>query len=358
VLAVLAQPLIPQFNCPKLNNPSPATNVNELRPGNIKALMAAGDSITAGFAMMSTKATDLLKFNSNIREYRANVFSIGANTTNSLNNYLSFYNPGLVGASTGYTSPVGGMKNDYMMVSLPNPTESKLNAGESGAIADDIISQIDYLKNQLQTTYKGVVDFDNDWKHLAPINRVKCLCQACVNETRASPANYESSLDDALSHLQKEIPRVFVSVITLFNLSTVYNTFQTSDYCKNVRSSIFNTECLCIAKDYTPAGLQKVDDYAVQYNQILYKLASKYQAKKDPNFTVKVQPCTENFVIPSNIGTQFLSQFDCFHPSAYADGVMAVALWNNLMSPSQSAKLNTLVLDAPVSCPTDDTYLM
>jgi hypothetical protein len=41
---------IPTFNCPAELNPPIATNVNKLRFGNIKAVMAMGDSMTAAFA--------------------------------------------------------------------------------------------------------------------------------------------------------------------------------------------------------------------------------------------------------------------------------------------------------------------
>jgi hypothetical protein len=60
----------PVFDCPKLSPAPPATDVRKLRPGNIKAIMAMGDSITAGFAMKGVPPTDFL-------EYRDYVYSIG-----------------------------------------------------------------------------------------------------------------------------------------------------------------------------------------------------------------------------------------------------------------------------------------
>jgi len=247
-----------------------------------------------------------------------------------------------------------------MVVSLPDSSIARLNAAESGAIADDIVSQIDYLRNtMLSPIYSTSIDFKNDWKHLTVLIGANNLCQACVNETRASPDNYEAALDNAFAYLRTQIPRVFVSVITMFKLSTVYNTFQTSSYCKTARSLVFNTECLCIAQDYSAAGLQKVDDYAVEYNNRLYKLAAKYQALNDPEFTIKIQPATQNFSIPESIGVQFLSEFDCFHPSAFADATMGVALWNNIMAGSQANKQTTIdPFNLKVSCPDADTFLV
>lgn len=52
---------MPSWTCPSLPTPPPATNVRQLRPGNIKAVMAMGDSITAGFAMIGEPPTDLVE---------------------------------------------------------------------------------------------------------------------------------------------------------------------------------------------------------------------------------------------------------------------------------------------------------
>jgi len=292
----------------------------------------------------------------NVKEYRGQVFSIGSNTSHSLVNYFTKYNPDLLGGSTGDTYPVA-VKSDYMQVVTPNAAISHLNAGQSGAVVSDIKGQVDYLKNQLLTTYKNTINFNEDWKLLTIFIGANNLCVACSDEVRGSPDNYERDLDDALAYLRLQIPRVFVSIITMFKLSTVYTTFQTSFYCKTTRAVVFNSECLCIAKDYTAAGLQKVDNYAVQYNDIIYRLAEKYQKLNDPSFTVKVQPCTQNFAIPPSIGTQFLSEFDCFHPSVLADASISVALWNNMLTPQDKKQTTFDPFTLQFVCPNDNTFL-
>jgi hypothetical protein len=52
---------LPPYSCPTLPPAPPANNVRQLRPGNIKAVMSMGDSITAGFAMIGYPPTDLVE---------------------------------------------------------------------------------------------------------------------------------------------------------------------------------------------------------------------------------------------------------------------------------------------------------
>jgi len=141
----------------------------------------------------------------------------------------------------------------------------------------------------------------------------------------------------------------------MFNLSTVYNTFQTSSYCVNIRKTVFTNECACISKDYTPERLEKVDEFAQQYNAAIFKVAAEFQG--DDSFTVKVQPCTQNFVIPTNIGTQFLSQYDCFHPSLFANEALSIALWNNMITPPDQKQTTFNPLQETFVCPTSESYL-
>eukprot|EP01103_Thecamoeba_quadrilineata_P015871 TRINITY_DN513_c0_g1_i1.p1 TRINITY_DN513_c0_g1~~TRINITY_DN513_c0_g1_i1.p1 ORF type:complete len:400 (+),score=72.94 TRINITY_DN513_c0_g1_i1:38-1237(+) len=347
-------PTIPNFNCVPVTNVPPATSVNQLHPANVKVLMAAGDSITAGFAMRSTNF-NILKIKQNLVEYRPYVFSIGANNSHTLFNYFQVYNPALVGGSVGYSYPIAD-KHDYMQIVVPPPGESVLNAGESGAIVSDIKQQVDYLVAQLNNLEsQGKLSVANDFKVLTLLIGANNLCVACVDPEKGSPDNYEANLRDALVYAKQKIPRLLVSIVTLFNLSTVYNTFQTSSYCVNIRKNVFNKECACIAKDYTPERLAQVDEYGQIYNQRIFKVASEFQ--NDDSFTVKVQPCTQDFVIPQSIGTQFLSQYDCFHPSLFANEAISVALWNNMITAPSEKKTTFNPLQEDFVCPTANTIL-
>eukprot|EP01121_Diplochlamys_sp_Union-15-3_P013437 TRINITY_DN4168_c0_g1_i6.p1 TRINITY_DN4168_c0_g1~~TRINITY_DN4168_c0_g1_i6.p1 ORF type:complete len:176 (-),score=24.99 TRINITY_DN4168_c0_g1_i6:9-482(-) len=120
-------PPIPLYNCSKLPTPPPATKVTQLRPGNIKVVMALGDSISAGFAMDTGVPL----------EWRGLVFSIGGDKYETefsddpavtIPNYLLHYNPSLVGTSVGTT--------------IPLTKGSALNGAVSGARVEQVPDQV------------------------------------------------------------------------------------------------------------------------------------------------------------------------------------------------------------------------
>jgi hypothetical protein len=68
--------------------------------GNIKAVMAMGDSITAGFAMVGIPPANLV-------EWRQYVYSNGgAEGAYTLGNFLATYNPDIQGRATTWTIPL------------------------------------------------------------------------------------------------------------------------------------------------------------------------------------------------------------------------------------------------------------
>jgi phospholipase B1 len=86
------------FNCPSLLPlTKPATSVHELRPQDIKVVMAMGDSVTAAFAALGEQH-DI----KDVYEYRGISWSIGGDpNSTTIPSLLKHYNPDLVGASIG-----------------------------------------------------------------------------------------------------------------------------------------------------------------------------------------------------------------------------------------------------------------
>jgi len=121
---------IPPWSCPQLPIPPPANNVRQIRPGNIKAVMAMGDSITAGFAMIGYPPEAFL-------EWRQYVFANGGEPgAFTLGNILAQYNPNIQGRATTWTWPL-------------TPGWA-LNAAVSHASVQDTPSQVAYLVSQLK----------------------------------------------------------------------------------------------------------------------------------------------------------------------------------------------------------------
>jgi len=301
---------LPAFNCTPFK-PTPATNVRNLSPGNIDVVMAMGDSMTAGFAMMGHLPTDLL-------EYRGHVYSIGGvKDAITIPNWLKTFNPKLEGVALGDTKPL---------------TKGKwLDAGVSAAKIEDIVPQVDYLVQTMKTEYAGRIDFNSSWKMLTLFIGANDICMACTNDSHSQPTVFERSLRNALDKVHQEIPRVFVNVLTIFNISGVWEAGQTKEYCVELWKHITAGECPCLTTGKAADRLA-MDVHAVMFNNISQKVAADYASRGDPEFTVVVQPGVSGFNI-THFGEHYLSDLDCFHPSLWANQAFSLAIWNNMFQP-------------------------
>jgi hypothetical protein len=126
-----------------------------------------------------------------------------------------------------------------------------------------------------------------------------------------------------------QIPRVFVNVVTMFNISQVptisqghpYCEFfhqaclcwwsgscvlicastQTFDECPDLKSEATRQVCGFFVIRHFPhvssCRSQHMDLFAAGYNDRLYQLAATWQAAGHSNFTVVVQPFTQDMII-------------------------------------------------------------
>jgi len=325
---------IPTFDCPALAKPTPSTHVRQLRPGNIKAIMTIGDSITAGFAMQGLPPASFL-------EYRDSVYSIGAAPgAKTIFNYLhGTYNKEAVGGATGTT--------------LPMTKGAQLDAAVSGAKIEGSLDQLNYLIKTLQQSYKSV-DFNNDWKLLTIFMGANNLCGICRTPINASVASYENYLRALLQQVEARIPRVFVNLVAIFNISGVWDVAQKDLYCKSLWA-IIKKECSCL-QDGKAEDRHAMDLGSVGLNQVMFKVAAEYAAKNSTSFYVVVQPGLSGVRIP-DFGRSFLSSLDCFHPSLAADQAFAYQLWNNMMEPVGAKTKDPDTQHIKFKCPTADTFL-
>jgi len=328
------------YSCPSLPPPPPATDVTKLHPGNINVVMALGDSISAGFAMKGVPV-----------EYRGLVFSIGGDEYISdfsdtkavtIPNILMKYNPKVQGSATGESEPfTRGIYLDGAVV------EAKIG---------DIPPQIQYLISTLKSAeYAGTVDFNNDWKLLTLLIGANNLCICCHNDSRGTPQYYETQLRSILTTIQQSIPRTFVNVVTLFNISGVWYAGEQFEYCRALWTGITTGECPCLLK-YGDAERQTMDDYAVAYGQVAAQVAAEFASKHDPNFTVVVQPGLSGYNI-SYMGADFLSELDCFHPNEPANEAFTLSIWNNMMTPVGQKKTTLDINDLKFLCPTESSVI-
>jgi len=328
----------PPFNCTKLPAPGPATNVRQLRPGNIKVIMAVGDSISAGFAMRGELPDALL-------EYRGHVFSIGGareKDTYTIAKFIEFFNPKLVGQALGDTIPL---------------TKGKwLDGAVSGASVQDVPGQLDYLVTTLQSEeYRHDVDFENDWKLLTIFIGANNLCGACRNDSHSQPAYFEAQLRAFLNQVQKTLPRTFVNVVTIFNISGVWTAGQQSEYCRILWHNITTHECGCLTTG-VEADRTSMDVHGVAFNAISEQLAVEFSGLNNPNFTVVVQPGFSGLNV-GEFGEMYLSKLDCFHPSLYANQAFSYLIWNNMMTPVGQKEVVPNIHNVSFICPNENSFL-
>jgi len=343
---LVASSIAQVLNCPALPPRVPPTNISDLHPNDIKVVMTLGDSISAGFGIQGWQGK--------LNEYRGLSFNIGGDQNAiTIANFLKSYNTQIQGASHG--SHI--VELCYGPLCPPfqyHPAIDVLDAAQSGAMVADLVThEWDYLLKQL--TANTNISMANDWKLLTILIGANDLCASCTYlGGYLDPDEFEAHLSKVLEEVRTNIPRVFVQIVEMFNLSQVYDLSLKSPNCATIHRDLF-IECDCIFSPGANATRQTVDEYAQAFNARSRALAAYYQALKDPDFTVVSQPFGRNTML-KELPPSMLSTLDCFHPSLMAHEAMAIALWNNMLTPAAMKKTSLNLTDTPL-CPTPDTLL-
>jgi len=328
----------PIDKCPQLP-PHTAKNIFDLRPNDIKVVMAMGDSMTAGFGIMGVAGW--------IDEYRGKSGAIGGDPGQiTVANFFKHYNPYIIGFSLG-----------NHLVELPYEgyyEQDHLNAAQSNAGVDNLLYQLDYLVTMLQTNPR--VNMTNDWKIVNLIIGANDVCPYCFlgpfrPTIEQAADNYEMYLSQVVQQAYEKIPRLFFNILPMFNISQVYNLSLNYPFC-NYFHDVVPFECSC-AFDTSQANRNYLDEILQAYNRRIYKLVQKWKVKKLPEFAVQHQLFTADLKIPN---ITYLSTLDCFHPSLLAHQKLAIAGWNSLLTPFAKKK-RTFNPDDPLLCPTPSTLI-
>jgi phospholipase B1 len=309
--------------------------------------MALGDSITAGFGIMGTQG--------DLNEFRGLSWAIGGDpNATTLATFLRYYTPNIQGASLGEHI----VELCYGALCPPfqyRPAEDVLDAAQSGAMVTDLVShELNYLIKSVKANPK--INFDEDWKVLTLLIGANDLCASCtfLEKKYLDPDEFEKHLSAVLEGIRTNIPRVFVNVVEMFNLSQVYDLSLKTPRCADIHRDLF-IECDCIFGPEATKNRILVDTYVQEYNARSRGLAAYYQALGDPQFTVVAQPFASNTALKDQ-PPEILSTLDCFHPSLIAHEALATALWNNMLTPAAQKKTVMNITDTPI-CPTADTLL-
>lgn len=239
------------FNCPKIPPSSPIpTNARRLRLSDVKVIMALGDSITAGFAM------DDSSYVTSIHEYRGRVGTVGIDaTTSSMGNFFDKIGSGVKGGSSGRGLPWSAQP---WGIRPNNPLVDHLNGAQSNARIAHLSNQINYLVKQGKI--EPGVDFEKDWKLLTVLIGANNLCDC--DQPHSAPHVFEKTLRDALNQIQTSIPRVFISLMPIFEsgFTDVYRNGQGSTYCK-LMWNIFRCGCLVDSEEKRKRSVLLAKEY-------------------------------------------------------------------------------------------------
>ena len=341
------------FSCPPLPPlTEPAKDVYSLRPQDIKVVMALGDSVTAGFGMMGSHGNLV----ADLQEYRGQSWSMGGDANAStVATFLRFYTPAIIGGSLG--NHIVELCYDILCPPFQyEPQKDVFNAAQSGAMVPNLVThEFDYLYTQL--TSNPEVDMANDWKLLTVFVGANDLCLGCSGMFPTLTADdYYIHLMEVLEEVRTKIPKVFVNLVQLGNLSEIYKLSLQSPHCVEVHR-IFPIECTCafLPGDEGDKLRSELDNLATQYNERIVEIASFYSQKHYSDFAVVVQPFLSN-AQAANFTIDFLSNLDCFHPSLCGHQHTAKSLWNNMLTPLAKKK-DYFDFTEPIICPTNTTLL-
>jgi phospholipase B1 len=279
------------------------TSVHKLRPGDIQVIGALGDSITAACGARAKTILGMLV------EFRGRSWSIGGQEELikilAVPNILKLFNPTLFGFSK--------LTDDSLLMSKG----VGLNVAVSGSFSDAMLLQAKHLVANMKQASKHI-DFQEDWKLVTLFIGGNDLCLMCEKPDYFSPENYVKNVRDALDYLHENLPRAFVNVVQVINITHIRETNRGL-----VCSLIHQALCPCAAYPKDDAAEALLQRYIQEYRFLTRKLidSGRYDTRDD--FTVVLQPFFEHLQperLPDNtIDYTYLAP-DCFHFSPKGHG--------------------------------------
>ncbi|KAI1240634.1 Phospholipase B1, partial [Lamprotornis superbus] len=305
------------------------TTVHELRPADIKAIGALGDSMTTG---VGSKVPDLQT------DWKGLAWSSGGDETleiqATLPNILKKFNPNLFGFSTGNSKETAGF-----------------NVAERNATARDMPAQAHALVELMRSSSK--INFKEDWKLITILIGGSDLCQYCLDKEAYSVQKYVKHLQDTLDIFYKELPRVFINMVEILEFSGLRKITASSSECALAAKKI----CPCFLNpEENSFELEEIKRVNRDFQAETLQLINSGWYEQRDDFAVVIQPFFRNTLVPlDSTGKPDMSFFaaDCFHFSVRGYAEMAMALWNNMLEPvGEKQSYNNFTQDrSKLKCP-------
>jgi len=329
---VSSKPSVIDFACDTTPSATVPDTVHELRAGDIKVIGAMGDSLTAANGADANGPIRVMY------EYRGFSWSVGGYRSlergvTTLPNILKNFNSKLV----GYSTKTGNVDS----------SGAGLNVAVPGNIAEHMPYQARLLVNRMKA--RPDVDLNSDWKMITLLIGGNDLCHFCKNTARYSPENYVSHIRTALDILHQELPRTFVNLVPLFDVTPVADMGK-GLICKGVHSVL----CDCARKEP-----EQNNEAAAAYRRGLEDLVNSARYDTRDDFTVVFQPFMAHADVPRHAdGNPDLSFFapDCFHFSTKGHAATATMLFNGMYEPVNN-KDRDMGFHSKIKCPNKNEFL-
>jgi phospholipase B1 len=160
------------------------------------------------------------------------------------------------------------------------------------------------------------IDFKNDFKYITLFIGSNDACISCIaGDSFLSPNNFEKTMREVISEVQRRIPKVILNVHQQFNVSQVWDLTKDIPYCKNIRALGLSLECACAFQDSAEGARNRktMDALTQEYNNRLLKIRDEYSKKQSDNFMLIVDPLFRDASI-DDFPPSYISNVDCFHP--------------------------------------------
>lgn len=304
----------------------------EIYPKDIECFGVIGDSISAGFSMNSGS------IQKDFIEYRDQVFSIGRKENyRTLPNIFQQFNPRL-NLSTSCAS------NYETLVDYNHDRNIDCNVAISGALSFRVLDMWDELYFQWNNH-----NCTNKWKLLTIMIGANDICAYCLNGYNKTIAAYMDNIGQLFDTIYEDSQKIFINYVSLFDVGVVLD--WQNPKCDIVHLLI--NECPCIlGRNRQPDAKNQVSQLFQDMNKRLYPYIGTLEGKRE-DIEVRIQPILEDFQIYNK---SYLSELDCFHPSAFSDKIMATILWNNMFLETDR-KLKNMEYLLPLYVPMEDDYL-
>ncbi|KAI9498346.1 hypothetical protein BDB00DRAFT_910798 [Zychaea mexicana] len=335
--------------CPKLQPTKRPENIHNLRPADIVAIAAIGDSISAGVAMINSEEDCITS--ESFKEYRGLSFDMGGDKgAVSLPNFISHYTPS--GAVTGASKGVRQLPICEVQLTLKlsqfRESVDHFNAAIPGGTSDTMEKQIEYLLPKIGKDSP----LANEWKVITIFIGQNDLSVSCYPSYMI--ADYGQRVSKGLQLLKDNVDYAFINLVGLFHSengldATEKHKGYQKKFCDNPSFDIHEKECYCC---HLPLG---IGNTVIAANVVAFNIALKNLAKQfepygsDATFGVMYQPFDiDTKAIPYTIQ----SNIDGFHPNILAHEFFAKLLWNQMFLPRGEKELKAEYdAERPVYCP-------